>query len=159
MKNIFIIIVGCLLIAGCSGKEFQSSEEIEGEIEKVDTKEAEATEEVKEPIMGVPTALRGTEEGERMQEEIDNRKQEEAEKQDPKGRWSSVPPDTVNNFPSLREKYEKMKEEERERNRVAPTIGMTDYEVRESTWGLPHKINKTTTRYGVSEQAMGVSEL
>mgnify|MGYP001007978606 CR=1 FL=1 len=33
-----------------------------------------------------------------------------------------------------------------------PQIGMTAEEVRNSTWGEPKKINKTTTKYGVSEQ-------
>lgn len=37
-------------------------------------------------------------------------------------------------------------------NRVEPSIGMTADEVRESTWGEPIKINKTTTEYGVDEQ-------
>lgn len=34
----------------------------------------------------------------------------------------------------------------------APAIGMTEEEMRESTWGNPKTINKTTTKYGVSEQ-------
>lgn len=34
----------------------------------------------------------------------------------------------------------------------APEIGMTEEKVLESTWGKPQKINKTTNRYGVSEQ-------
>ena len=33
-----------------------------------------------------------------------------------------------------------------------PTIGMTAEEVRNSTWGEPDDINKTTTKYGTSEQ-------
>lgn len=33
-----------------------------------------------------------------------------------------------------------------------PSIGMTATEVRNSTWGNPSKINKTTTKYGVHEQ-------
>ncbi len=33
-----------------------------------------------------------------------------------------------------------------------PQIGMTVEEVKASTWGEPKKINKTTTKYGVSEQ-------
>lgn len=33
-----------------------------------------------------------------------------------------------------------------------PIIGMTTDEVRNSTWGNPSDINKTTTKYGVSEQ-------
>lgn len=33
-----------------------------------------------------------------------------------------------------------------------PSIGMTKNEVRNSTWGEPEDINKTTTRYGTSEQ-------
>lgn len=33
-----------------------------------------------------------------------------------------------------------------------PQIGMTAEEVKKSTWGEPEKINKTTTKYGVSEQ-------
>lgn len=37
-------------------------------------------------------------------------------------------------------------------NRVEPSIGMTADEVKESTWGEPIKINKTTTEYGVDEQ-------
>lgn len=35
---------------------------------------------------------------------------------------------------------------------LPPKIGMTAQEVRESSWGEPKKINKTTTVYGVSEQ-------
>jgi ankyrin repeat protein len=34
----------------------------------------------------------------------------------------------------------------------SPTIGMSAKEVEESAWGKPSKINKTTTKYGVSEQ-------
>ena len=34
----------------------------------------------------------------------------------------------------------------------APAIGMTADEVRQSTWGDPSDINKTTTKYGVREQ-------
>ena len=34
----------------------------------------------------------------------------------------------------------------------SPTIGMTDYEAVESTWGRPSKINKTETMYGVNEK-------
>lgn len=33
-----------------------------------------------------------------------------------------------------------------------PQIYMTDYEVLDSTWGRPQKVNKTTTEYGVREQ-------
>lgn len=33
-----------------------------------------------------------------------------------------------------------------------PEIGMTADEVRNSTWGEPKKINKTTTKYGIHEQ-------
>lgn len=33
-----------------------------------------------------------------------------------------------------------------------PQIGMTAEEVKNSTWGEPEKINKTTTKYGVIEQ-------
>ena len=33
-----------------------------------------------------------------------------------------------------------------------PRIGMTKTEVKNSTWGSPEKINKTTTSYGVHEQ-------
>lgn len=33
-----------------------------------------------------------------------------------------------------------------------PSIGMTKNEIKESTWGSPEKINKTTTSYGVHEQ-------
>lgn len=36
--------------------------------------------------------------------------------------------------------------------KVSPTIGMTADEVLASTWGEPSDINRTTTRYGVSEQ-------
>ena len=36
--------------------------------------------------------------------------------------------------------------------REAPAIGMTTDEVRQSTWGEPSSINKTTTKYSVSEQ-------
>ena len=37
-------------------------------------------------------------------------------------------------------------------SKLSPSIGMTADEVRESTWGEPIKINKTTTEYGVDEQ-------
>jgi hypothetical protein len=33
-----------------------------------------------------------------------------------------------------------------------PQIGMTSEEVKESLWGIPLEINKTTTKYSVSEQ-------
>ena len=36
--------------------------------------------------------------------------------------------------------------------RVVPSIGMTAEEVRNSTWGEPEDINRTTTDYGVYEQ-------
>ena len=36
--------------------------------------------------------------------------------------------------------------------KVLPQIGMTAEEVEKSLWGKPSHINKTTTRYGVSEQ-------
>ena len=36
--------------------------------------------------------------------------------------------------------------------RVVPSIGMTAEEVRNSTWGKPEDINRTTTAYGVHEQ-------
>ncbi|ANY70444.1 hypothetical protein BBD42_31060 [Paenibacillus sp. BIHB 4019] len=34
----------------------------------------------------------------------------------------------------------------------SPSVGMTKQEVLDSTWGKPIDINKTTTKYGVSEQ-------
>lgn len=37
-------------------------------------------------------------------------------------------------------------------SKTKPSIGMTAEEVRNSTWGEPNKINKTTTKYGTSEQ-------
>ncbi|WP_251667964.1 MULTISPECIES: hypothetical protein [unclassified Sporosarcina] len=37
-------------------------------------------------------------------------------------------------------------------SKQAPTIGMTDYEVIETTWGKPTKINKTETINGIREQ-------
>lgn len=37
-------------------------------------------------------------------------------------------------------------------NKPTPRIGMTSSEVKNSTWGSPDKINKTTTAYGVREQ-------
>lgn len=43
-------------------------------------------------------------------------------------------------------------EEAIERARVEPAIGMTEYEVRNSTWGSPKDINKTTTAYSTYEQ-------
>lgn len=36
--------------------------------------------------------------------------------------------------------------------KIPPAIGMTAEDVRNSTWGEPSDINKTTTKYGVSEQ-------
>ncbi|MCX8075165.1 MAG: hypothetical protein N2749_06230 [Clostridia bacterium] len=33
-----------------------------------------------------------------------------------------------------------------------PEVGMSDTEVKNSTWGRPQKINKTNTAYGISEQ-------
>jgi len=46
----------------------------------------------------------------------------------------------------------KLHEEVREYNSRKPRIGMTAEEARNSTWGKPKKINKTTTEYGTSEQ-------
>ena len=40
----------------------------------------------------------------------------------------------------------------KETSKKDPYIGMTATEVRNSTWGNPSKINKTTTKYGVHEQ-------
>ena len=40
----------------------------------------------------------------------------------------------------------------KELNRKAPSVGMTEEQVRESTWGEPEKINRTTTASGVEEQ-------
>lgn len=37
-------------------------------------------------------------------------------------------------------------------SKYEPSIGMTDYETVDSTWGKPNKINKTKTIYGVKEQ-------
>ena len=37
-------------------------------------------------------------------------------------------------------------------SRESPSIGMTAEEVRNSTWGKPEDINRTTTAYGVHEQ-------
>lgn len=34
----------------------------------------------------------------------------------------------------------------------SPSIGMTDEEVLETSWGKPKSINKTQTAYGVNEQ-------
>lgn len=36
--------------------------------------------------------------------------------------------------------------------KIAPAIGMTSEEVENSTWGKPSDINKTTNKYGTSEQ-------
>lgn len=43
-------------------------------------------------------------------------------------------------------------EADEKRNAPEPAIGMTADEVRESKWGKPQKVNKTTTKYGVDEQ-------
>jgi hypothetical protein len=34
----------------------------------------------------------------------------------------------------------------------SPAIGMTKEKVRNSSWGEPNKINRTTTKYSISEQ-------
>ncbi|WP_025685376.1 hypothetical protein [Paenibacillus maysiensis] len=36
--------------------------------------------------------------------------------------------------------------------KLIPQIGMTEQEVLDSKWGLPKRVNKTTTLYGVNEQ-------
>lgn len=41
---------------------------------------------------------------------------------------------------------------EEEFNRIPPAIGMTAEEVKNSTWGEPKDINKTTFAWGTSEQ-------
>lgn len=56
-----------------------------------------------------------------------------------------------------REKFERNKPQEEttpmtEPIKKEPSIGMTAEEVRNSTWGEPDEINKTTTAYGVREQ-------
>lgn len=58
-----------------------------------------------------------------------------------------------------REKFNNTKPEEldeeatvTETPKVAPAIGMTTTEVEKSTWGKPSDINKTTNKYGTSEQ-------
>ncbi len=51
------------------------------------------------------------------------------------------------------ENYPKSKlDEEFKSSPYLPDIGMTADDVRNSIWGEPDKINKTTTEYGVSEQ-------
>ncbi|WP_342479895.1 hypothetical protein NST07_17960 [Paenibacillus sp. FSL L8-0340] len=51
-----------------------------------------------------------------------------------------------------KENEEKVKKEIEEANSVSPFIGMTRNELKESSWGLPTDINKTTTVNRVSEQ-------
>ena len=57
-----------------------------------------------------------------------------------------------------REKYKKLvmienRKVERENKLLSiPEIGMTDYEVVETSWGKPEKINKTETAFGINEQ-------
>ncbi|MGG4132114.1 hypothetical protein ABEW19_28060 [Paenibacillus illinoisensis] len=51
----------------------------------------------------------------------------------------------------LEEEQERINQEFNEKY-YPPQIGMTAEKVLESTWGKPTKINKTTNRYGVSEQ-------
>ena len=53
--------------------------------------------------------------------------------------------DVLQNYYSMDEYYH-------EKNRRDPEIGMTAEEVRESTWGEPKDINKTTYTWGVAEQ-------
>ena len=43
-------------------------------------------------------------------------------------------------------------EKTKKKKKDNPTIGMTPDEVKNSTWGEPSDINKTTTKYGISEQ-------
>lgn len=42
--------------------------------------------------------------------------------------------------------------EAREANRKKPSIGMTEAQVEQSTWGYPTKVNKTHTSSGTHEQ-------
>jgi len=53
-----------------------------------------------------------------------------------------------------KEQEEQIKKEREEKNKpkIKPFIGMTDYEALESSWGKPKKVNKTTNVYGVREQ-------
>lgn len=45
-----------------------------------------------------------------------------------------------------------IKQQEVDSQKVNPSIGMTAEEVKDSTWGEPKDINRTTTEYGTSEQ-------
>lgn len=66
----------------------------------------------------------------------------------------------VDDITKMKEKYysdmrEKIKNEEIAAEYAAkkePAIGMTAQEVRDSKWGSPNDINKTTTKYGTTEQ-------
>ena len=57
-------------------------------------------------------------------------------------------------FEKEKREAEAQKEQERlqELKRTEPYIGMTAEEVRRSAWGTPDEINRTTTKYGTSEQ-------
>lgn len=57
-----------------------------------------------------------------------------------------------NNAEEWNQKYLTSVEAEKKRNTPEPSIGMTAEEVKQSKWGEPKKINKTTTKYGVDEQ-------
>lgn len=48
--------------------------------------------------------------------------------------------------------YYKPKEHSNKLPKKNPAIGMVKKEVEESEWGMPYKVNKTTTAYGISEQ-------
>ena len=73
--------------------------------------------------------------------------------------WHLVDVDTNGNISIYKHKYDDTGEYEKLTKTSdsaeplkEPSIGMTADEVRESTWGEPQKINKTTTAYGVHEQ-------
>lgn len=64
--------------------------------------------------------------------------------------WNS---DNLHNFQLSQPKLEEEpSQEEPVVIKKEPSIGMTEEEVRESSWGSPNDINKTTTKYGVREQ-------
>lgn len=68
--------------------------------------------------------------------------------------WQNIVTTKTNELYSSETSYNIHKNAYRESQiiREEPHVGMTADEVRESTWGRPQKINKTTTKYGVDEQ-------
>src|SRR5699024_10110423 len=65
--------------------------------------------------------------------------------------WEEIYDGDKSKLVEARDDFEEI-EYENKLKETPPQIGMTDKEVRLSSWGEPKKVNTTTTQFGVSEQ-------